>query len=170
MNIILSIRQVKYLHMSEVKTLDVMVGSEKQGIAYDVNPVYIQTDEQCKEALEKLKRDLTLTSNESTLLDCCISVVSASDGDDVSFGPSEILDLAHLADINPKWAPEILACLEHLSASVLCEGSLPSEIYIMAAGAHADLGEIRELKSLEDLNMSESDDEVTEEELTDDEP
>lgn len=123
-------------------TIDVLVGTEKKGVAFDVNPVEVSTDAQCKELLLKLGRKLKLTSEQRDLLDQCITVVSAKDGDDVSFGPGEIFGLSELAVANPTFAPELMACSQHLSESVDCEGELPPDIFLQAAAAYGSLSNV----------------------------
>src|SRR5687768_13539537 len=101
---------------SESTTFDIMVGTEKTGVAYDINPVDIKTDEQCKTMIEAIKKKLSssLTEEDTKLLDCCLLVLSAKDGDDIQFGPGEIIGLSELTQRNPSIAHEIMACSTHL--------------------------------------------------------
>ena len=84
----------------ENKTYDI-IGADgvECGVAYDTNPVQITSNEQCLELLLKLKT--IITNDTDGLLDICIKVLSSTDGDDVEFGPSEIISLAQLAMENP---------------------------------------------------------------------
>lgn len=155
---------------SESAIFDVMVKGEKKCQAFDVNPVVISTDEQCKFLLEQLKNKLTLTDSQASLLDLCLAVVSAQDGDNVEFGPGEIVGLSELAQCYPDSATEIMACSHHLTESVDCDGELPSNIYLEAALAYGELSNIMSaaLKAgpiSQDTNIP---DEDFEEELTDD--
>lgn len=125
--------------MTEKTTFDIEVAGKKTGEAFDVNPVVIETDEQCKVVLLKLKQFLSLTEQETALLDSCLVTVSAEVGDDISFGPKEILELSILAQKYPDSATEIVACSQHLCASVECDGDLPPNIFAMMASAHGSL-------------------------------
>lgn len=123
-------------------TFDVMVKGEKKGTAFDINPVEITTDEKCKSQLEFLKSKLTLSDAQSTLFDLCIDVVSAKVGDDLSFGPGEIVELSEFAQANPEFAPEIMACVQHLNESVDCMGDLPPNVFLDAALAYGGLSNV----------------------------
>jgi hypothetical protein len=156
---------------TQVETLDILAAGKKIGEAFDRNPVSVNTDDECKNLLMKLKADLKLSSDELGLLDSCIAVVSAEDGDDVIFGPGEIVQLALFAENHPDHVTEIMACSHHLSESVDCDGDLPPGIYLSAAGAYGSLSDImtRALKSgsiTSDYNPD--DDSITEESISDD--
>lgn len=154
----------------ESTTFDVMVKGEKKGEAFDVNPIYVSTDEQCKARLETLKSKLTLTDSQVSLLDLCLAVVSAKDGDTVAFGPGEIIALSELAQSHPDSAAEIMACSHHLTASVDYDGELPPNIYLEAALAYGELSNIMSaaLKSVPISQDTDIPDDDSEEELTDD--
>lgn len=160
---------------SESGTFDIMVKGEKTGIAFDVNPVDIKTDEECKTMIEALRKKLVLTKADESLLECCLSVLSAKDGDDIHFGPGEIIGLSELAQRNPSVAHEIMACSTHLSESVDCEGELPPNFYLQAALAYGGLSNIMAAALnagpiSENTTYKDSDDEeITEEEITEEE-
>ena len=126
----------------EVQTFDVLVKGNKVGFAYDVNPLVIERDEECKSYLEALKKELDFSDEEKSLIDVCLAVVSAKDGDDVTFGPVEIVALGDLAGKYPSKMKEIMACSHHLTQSTECSGDLPSGFYAIAADAHGALAEI----------------------------
>lgn len=119
--------------------LDIFVGGEKQREVHDRNPVLITTDRDCERTLLKLKNALSLTNEESQLIDRCLATTCAKVGDDIPFGPGEIFELAQLAMANPDYTNEIMACSEHLSLSLDCDGDLPDNIFLMLADAHAEL-------------------------------
>lgn len=151
-------------------TFDILVNGKKRGFAYDSNPVVINTDHECKECLLRLKSTLDLSNDELELIDTCINVVSSKDGDEVLFGPGEIVLLSLLAEANPSKAPEIMACSHHLSESVDCDGDLPPGIFAGAADAHAALAALMDeaLKSGPiTSDYPTDDDSITEESLTD---
>jgi len=162
---------------AQLPTLDVMVKGEKKGVAYNVNPVNLTTDSECKDLINKLKSELSLTPEQSALLDSCVSVLDATDNDVVHFGPGEILELSVLAQQNLTHSAEILACSQYISECVDCEGELPPNIFLNAAKAYGALtdvmtaalasGVINEHTEFSDEETSEED--ITEEEeLSDD--
>lgn len=160
-------------HMdTQVETLDIFAAGKKVGEAFDRNPVVVDTDDECRALLMKLKAELKLSSDELGLLDSCIAVVSAEDGDDVIFGPGEIIQLALFAESHPNYATEIMACSHHLSESVDCEGDLPPGIYLTAAGAYGSLSDIMtnalKLGPVTEDYVPNDDDSITEESVTDD--
>lgn len=156
---------------SKSDTFDVMIKGEKKGQAFDVNPVEVTTDAQCKDLLEKLKKKLSLTDSQLSLVDLCISVVSANDGDDVHFGPGEVVALSELAQSHPDCATEIMACTHHITESVDCDGELPPNIYLEAALAYGELSNVMSaaLKAGPISQDTEVADEDFEEEISDEE-
>lgn len=124
-----------------IGTFDVMVDVEKKGVAYDENPVKIETDDHCKEVLEKLMKELLLTDYNNELLKSCLAVVTAKEGDEFTFGPAELVELGQFACKYPEHAHEILACMDHISASLDFEGDVSPDFFAVAAAAHAILGD-----------------------------
>jgi len=124
------------------ETFDVLVDGMKKGEAYDVNPIVINSDIECKQCLETLKKTLILSKEELKLLDSCLAVVSAKDGDSVPFGPGEIISLSELAIKHQDKLNEIMACSHHLSESIDCEGDLPPNIFISTAEVYGALSDI----------------------------
>ena len=151
-------------------TFDVLVKGNKKGEAFDVNPVVINTDSECKECLQKLKSELNLSAQHLTLIDNCIAVVSANDGDDVVFGISEIVELSQLSETYPSKVTEIMACSHHLTSSIDFEGDVPNEVFGLALSGHRDLAaammKALNFGSLTTDNVPD-DDSITEESLTD---
>lgn len=119
--------------------LDIFVSGQKHGAVHDRNPVFITTDADCEKQLLKLKETLSLTEDQAQLFDRCLAATTANTGDDIPFGPAEMLELAQLAMANPDHANEIMACSEHLSMSTDCDGDLPEGIFLTLASAHASL-------------------------------
>lgn len=126
------------------ETFDIFVAGEKKGETFDSNPITVESDLECKQMLEHLKTLLDLNGTDLDLIDRCINVVSAKDGDEVIFGPKEIVSLARLAKANPTYAKEVLACSHHLSESVDCDGDLPPGFFLAAAEAYGAMGDIME--------------------------
>jgi hypothetical protein len=126
---------------SAIDTFDVMVKAEKKGVAYDQNPVQIETDEHCRAVLKQLMSQLPAGAYDQDLLKSCLAVVSAKDGDEFTFGPAQLVALGDLSAEFPAYAHEILACMDHITASLDFEGDVPPEVFKMAASAHAMLGE-----------------------------
>ena len=122
-------------------TLDIVVDGEKKGFAYDVNPISVDTDEECKKLLCLLKETLDLTPEQVQLIEQCLTVVTSAVDNEVPFGPGEIFELGRLALAFPESANEIIACSHHLCASVECEGDLPPNIYLELAQAYGALGD-----------------------------
>lgn len=125
---------------TENKTFDIIVNGEKKGIAYDSNPITVDTDEQCKIMLTNLRDKLKLSAEQLQLIEQCISVTLAGSGEDIPFGPGEIVDLSLLAMSFPESANEIMACSHHLCESMDCDGELPIGIFSNLAQAHGFLG------------------------------
>jgi hypothetical protein len=126
----------------EPQTFDVMDNCGKKGTAFNVNPIIIDTDSQCEEMLMKLISSMKLSHDETLLLKSCISVVTSNDGDTVSFGPREILDLASLCQRNPKFSTEISACSHHLAESIDYQGEIPNGFFLETSIAYNELSEI----------------------------
>lgn len=122
-------------------TFDIMMGGEKVGWTYDGTPNTINSDKECRECLMGLRSNLPLTSDEIELMDRCISVVSTESGNDVVFGPVEIIALGDLAQKYPTNASDIIACSHHINESIEYEGDLPEGVFLGAAMAHAALGD-----------------------------
>lgn len=121
--------------------VDIKIGDEKVGWTYDGTPPTINSDQECKLCLDRLKSDLPLTPKENKLIDQCIAVVSAEEGDDVVFGPYEILKLAQMALKYRVRGNDIMGCSHHLVESLDFEGILPEGGYLGAAEAHLALGD-----------------------------
>lgn len=121
---------------------DVLVSGKKVGEAFDVNPIFIENDAVCKDYLLRLKNELPLNKSELELIDSCLAVVSAKDDDIVPFGPGEIYSLGKLAESNPSYVKEILACSHFLTDSVDYEGDLPKDIFLSLARAHGALADL----------------------------
>lgn len=151
-------------------SFDVLRAGKKVGEAINNNPVTVDTDDQCKTQLEQIKLNLPVPhcTDEINLLDKCIAVVSAKDGDDVVFGPAEILALGKLAERYPSLTKEILACSHHLTESVDCDGDLPDGIFLAAADAHGALAAVLNA-ALQIGSIENFADEDFEEELSDEE-
>lgn len=126
----------------ESKTFDVMVDGEKKGVAYDTNPVCIETDDQCRKCLTDLKDKLDLTEEESHLLDLCLKVIDAKDDDIMEFGLGEIVQLAELAEKHFSEAHNITACSLYLFNSIEFEGEVPENIFLNMYDSHKKLGDI----------------------------
>jgi hypothetical protein len=126
-------------------TIDIMMDDAKVGWTYDGIPDTIHTDEECRKCLSDIRSTLPLTSDEYKLVDQCISVVSAENGDDVVFGPIEILALGDLAKKYPERSSDIIACSHHISESIEWEGMIPDGAFLGAARAHAALGDALEM-------------------------
>lgn len=94
----------------------------------DVLPFDVNTDAECHLYLDELKRDMILTDDEKELLEKCLSVVTSNDGDDIQFGPGEIIELSMMATLHPDKAHKIMACSHHLSESVEYFGEIPEEM------------------------------------------
>lgn len=145
-------------------TFDIMMDGSKVGWTYDGVPPTINTDVECRQCLSDLRSSLPLTTEEIELIDQCISVVSSANGDDVAFGPVEIVALGDLARKYPARSSDIIACSHHINESIDYEGELPAEALLGAAMAHAALGDayIMALQGVPD------DDEEFEEPISDD--
>lgn len=143
-------------------TIDIMVNSEKVGWCHDGVPDTIHTDEECRNCLQNLRSTLKLECEEIELVDQCIAVVSATCGDDVVFGPCEILALGQLAQAHPSRASDIIACSHHITESIEWEGELPSSAFLNAAQAYTAMGEAL-TQALQDLADEEFDEPLTDE-------
>lgn len=139
-------------------TLDIIEDGEKTGFAYDVNPISVDTDEECKKLLCTLKDTLTLTPAQVQLIEQCLTVVTSAVDNEVPFGPGEIFELGKLALAFPDSANEIIACSHHLCASVDCEGDLPPNIYLELAQAYGVLGDMAKQGNGEDDDSDNSED------------
>lgn len=119
--------------------LDILKNGEKVGESYDSNPVIIDNDSECLECLNTLKKTLKLDADDLSLIDKCISVVTSKEGEDILFGPGEIIALSNLAAKFPDKATQLMACSHHLSESIEFEGELPPNIYLKTANAFGSL-------------------------------
>lgn len=124
------------------RTFDILVAGEKKGEAFNINPVVIESDTQCKEYLENLLKSLTLTAEESTFLTKCISVLTSENGQEVDFGPADIITFAVLAEKYSEKSTEIMACSQYLTESIDCYCDMPPNIFLLAANAHAGLADL----------------------------
>lgn len=128
--------------MEEVKTFDIMVGSDKKGVAHDSNPIVVTTDEQCKNLLEDLKTKLSFSVKELKFINNCIKIVCAKDGDTIKFGPMDVLRFSSLSHKYIDYSNEIMACAHHISESIDFEGDLPPDMNLHAATAFASLSDV----------------------------
>lgn len=135
-------------------TFDIFVGNEKKGIFHDTNPCIIDTDHECINTLNSLKKDLILSDSELDLVNQCIDTAKASPEDDVVFGPGEIIELGLMATRHPSKVYEIMACFHHLLYSVECEGDLPPNIFLNVASAYGSLSSLIRNDSSEDIVAS----------------
>lgn len=140
---------------------NIVRGGEVVGVVEDVNPIDIQTDEECELCLMAIKADLDLSPEEQELIDSCIDVVKAVIGEELHYGPAEILGLTELASKYPSKRNEILACSNHLNHSLDYDGDVPPDIYLDLFKAHATLGNVLTLNnsSLSDDSDDSDDDE-----------
>lgn len=154
--------------MEDPDTFDVLVGGVKKGEAMNKNPVVIGSDISCCAQLRVLDSTLPLTPGEKELIAQCMAVVSAKEGEDVSFGPMEILALGDMAQKYPTHTNEIIACSNHLSNSIEFDGDIPAEFYLQALGAHGTLADILS-SAMKAGPISTYKDEDFEEDITDEE-
>jgi len=155
----------------ESDIFDVLINGKKVAEAFDANPLYIETDDSCREYLLSIKEDLPLTKSEIDLIDQSLLTLSANNGDDVVFGPVEIIEFGSLAEKYPSHTSEILACSHYLTESVDCEGEIPQGIFVTLAQAHGALANMLSfgLKAGDAFNFNDEDDDEFEEEISDDE-
>lgn len=135
--------------MSEPTTFDIFVGKEKKGIAFDANPIFLQSHEECTNVIKELKNNLKLTQDESNLFDRCQLVLDSPEDTEVDFGPGEIIELSELAMRNPNEASKILACSNYLINCVECEGDIPQGFFLKLFDAHKELSNLLD-KALKD--------------------
>jgi hypothetical protein len=126
----------------EIKTFDILVGLDKKGVAHDSNPIVVTTDEQCRILLNDLKNKISFTKKELKFINNCIKIVSSTDGDDIQFGPMDIVRFSSLANKYINESYEIMACAHHITESVDFEGDLPPDMNLQAALAFASLSDV----------------------------
>jgi hypothetical protein len=145
---------------------DVKVGDKVIGQSFDRNPVVYESDTECRAAIVVLQKDLTLSKKETKVLKNCLTVVDAEDGDDIPFGPEEIMGLANLAMKHPSRTHEIMAISHHLCHSADMEGELPTDIFLDMAKLHGQMGDLIHQKQInaEDDDSDDDDEEEEEEE------
>lgn len=150
----------------EQAVFDIMNNGKKTGIAFNVNPVVVTSDDECCTLLTKFMQDHPdLSTDEKQLLTNCIGVTKASDDDDVSFGPAEILFLSQLAQTYPEHANDLVACSHFLTNNVDCEGELPPGLFLGLADAHGELSNmLTEALKMGD-NIPELEDDVDDEDF-----
>lgn len=155
--------------VEEKESTSVVVDEGNEEFPFGIKPVTLGSDAECKELLEKIKSTLTLNDEESHLIDGCILVLEAVDGDDVHFGPGEILELALLASKNNSMSTEILACSQFLVESVDCEGEIPPGFFLKVALAYGSLNDIMASGSNSSNGSNSSGDSLDANETSDDE-
>ncbi len=111
----------------------------KVGEVHDRNPIIINTEEECIKIFNDLKETLTLKEKEKQLIDKCIAVVNANNGENVQYGPDEIIALAALSFSHPEKSYEIMACSHFLTETVEFEGEFPADACISAANSYREL-------------------------------
>jgi len=102
---------------SESTDLNIAVGTKTVGVFHDVNPVTIDSDEDCARMLGDLRSKIDLTEEENKIIDNCITAAEADEGEDMTFGPDEILGLADLIAKYPTYSADIRACSDYLTTN-----------------------------------------------------
>lgn len=153
-------------------SFEIKKGTQALGTFADVNPVVINSDEECLSVLKTITDKIgNFSEEEKTILDICVETAKAAVEDDIKYGPNEMLGLANMAMAHPDLANELTAVMEFLTQSVENEvdadtlGDYFSNMFL----AHLSLSKplARDPKKLDDPE-SESEDEE-EEPVSDDE-
>jgi len=115
-------------------------GSEDIGEITDVNPIEIDTDEECIEIIQELMALTNLSKVETKLLKKCMRVAEADSETEVPFGPVEIYQLLGMALNHSAQSSQIMAVSNHLFQSVGIEGVMPKNALLNAADVFGKLG------------------------------
>lgn len=126
----------------EQKTFDILSKGEKKGVAFDKNPVFYETEEECRKNLVELKNAIKLTEDEFKLIDTCISMIDAEEEEIVNFGLDEILKLSELSMKYPDHSQTITACSHFLTNNVDFDGEVPEDIYLRLLKGKQSLSEL----------------------------
>lgn len=127
---------------SEKSMFDIRIGEHTVGLAYDKNPIVVESDEQCREILERIKPQLTMTKIQAHVLETCIKFTEVEAGQDFEFGPIHIFEIGELAKTNPGVANELLACSHFFTESMEWEGDIPEGFFLKLALSHGSLSDI----------------------------
>jgi len=165
--------------LSDISTFDIILEGKRVGKVFNVNPICIETDKECRVVLTSLKEKTIFSESERELLDQCLLVVSASNGDDLNFGPGEIIAIGDMAQAHPEYLHELMACSTHLSDSIDYQGDIPSDILLVGGKAHLlldrvfnaamKMGTVSEKDGIFTRNSDQVEDYDPEEPLTEDE-
>lgn len=149
-------------------TFDIVVNGEKKGSVIDGNSsITIETDDECEALLSLILKDASLSTKERHLFESCSKINAADIGQDVEFGPAELLELSMIAMAHPSLADEIMAISHYLVENISFEGDMPPDLFAKMAEAHTALSEIFSdalEKKDEDDSDSDSDSDISDSE------
>jgi hypothetical protein len=87
-------------------------------IAEDVNPVIIDSDEECIAKLEEFLAIPDLTEDEVSFLNICLQSIKAQEGEDVEFGFEHQAQFFDFIMAHSDYGHEIAACAEYLNENI----------------------------------------------------
>lgn len=111
-------------------------------------------EQDCKDCLEHLKTELSLSAQENELIDSCIRAVISECGVDIPFGLAEIMALHELAEDHPSHHKQIVSCANYLCESLDYEGNIPPEVDEKFNEMREELNKILSFSEL--INLSET--------------
>lgn len=112
------------------------------GKAYNINPVVLATDAECEQCLLQLQSDLTLSSDELTLVHRCLEIIRADVEDEIDFDTELVVDLAEMAVKYRERTNEITAISDHISQSIATEIETSENFYNQCFAAYSQLNEM----------------------------
>ena len=144
--------------------INIMRGTEIVGRTTDGVPTDLQTDQEFTDFLFQFMENVVLTPKQKMLICQCMNVLTSEMGEEINFGVREVLALAKLANANPEYAPNLLACSSHLVSILDFDNNdVPEDINLRASVAMGAFGDLyaKSMQDLEDGNTlgSSSDDE-----------
>ena len=80
----------------------------------------IDDDSQCREILVGLRSDLS-DENEQLLITVCLGVLDAEIGDEIPYGPDQMMGLVLMASSHPELREKIYAVMSYLSMTMEME-------------------------------------------------
>ncbi len=150
-------------------TFDIFIKGEKKGVVTDNNSsIVIESNEECEAILTLLLKNISLNDKSRNLLEKCIKVNAADIGEEINFGPGEILDLSMIAMNYPEISNEVLAVNHYLMENISFEGTIPPNFFMQMADIHTTLSSVfSDALNRKDNDISDSDSDISDSDISD---
>jgi hypothetical protein len=114
----------------------------------DINPVSLDSDEEAVKLIDSLlEGEENWSDKEKKLLARCRAAAAAADGDEVEFGPIELLAISRTGHRHGAVEKQLMALAHYLLDQTEFEGELPPDAYLTAAEAYSGFSAAKFLPS-----------------------